>query len=191
MHDLTELEALFREHGPRLRAWLVRRIPTALARRLDPEDVLQEAFQAARAKYASFKSQAALAAYPWLYGIVRDCYHRQWERHTRECRNVQQEMPWPDGSSMQLGLGLVAPGTSPSDAVAHEEQQGRVLRVVQMLSADDKDLLAMRYWEGFSFAEVAAVLGISEEAARMRHARALKRFKDLWDRLGGAKEPEP
>ena len=59
-----------------------------------------------------------------------------------------------------------------------------------MLSADDKDLLAMRYWEGFSFAEVGAVFGIAEEAARMRHARALKRFKDLWDRLGG-QGPEP
>jgi RNA polymerase sigma-70 factor, ECF subfamily len=188
---MSELEALFREHGPRLRAWLARRIPAPLARRLDPEDVLQEAFQAARAKYPAFKSQAALAAYPWLYGIVRDCYHRQWERHTRECRDVQQEMPWPDGSSVQLGLGLVATGTSPSEAAAHEEQQRRVLAVVQMLSADDKDLLAMRYWEGFSFAEVGAVLGIAEEAARMRHARALKRFKDLWGRLGGARGPGP
>ena len=115
MQDLTELEALFREHGPRLRAWLARRIPPALARRLDPEDVLQEAFQVARAKHPAFKAQAALAAYPWLYGIVRDCYHRQWEGHTPECRNVNQEMPWPDGSSMQLGLGLIAPGTSPSE----------------------------------------------------------------------------
>jgi RNA polymerase sigma-70 factor (ECF subfamily) len=185
MRDSTELEALFREHGPPLRAWLGRRIPSALARRLDADDVLQEAFQVARGKYAAFKAQAVLAAYPWLYGIVRDCYHRQWERHTRECRNLLQDLPWPEGSSMQLGLGLIAPDTSPSDAAAHQEQQRRVLQVVQMLSADDKDLLAMRYWEGFSFAEVAAVLGISEEAARMRHARALKRFKDLWGRLGG------
>jgi RNA polymerase sigma-70 factor (ECF subfamily) len=191
MHDLTELEALFREHGPRLRAWLARRIPAPLARRLDADDVLQEAFQTARLKYPAFKGQAALAAYPWLYGIVRDCYHRQWERHTRECRNLLQEMPWPDGSSVQLGLGLIAPGSSPSEAAAHEEQQRRVLRVVQMLSAADKDLLAMRYWEGFSFAEIAAVLAVREDAARVRHARALKRFKDLWGRLGGAPEPEP
>jgi hypothetical protein len=33
-------------------------------------------------------------------------------------------------------------------------------------------------------AEIGAVLGITEEAARMRQARALKRFKDLWARLG-------
>jgi DNA-directed RNA polymerase specialized sigma24 family protein len=63
--------------------------------------------------------------------------------------------------------------------------------VVQLLSADDKDLLAMRYWEGFSFAEIGAVLGVQEDAARVRHARALKRFKDLWGRLGAAKGPEP
>jgi RNA polymerase sigma-70 factor (ECF subfamily) len=191
MPDLSELEALFREHGPRLRAWLARRIPAALARRLDPDDVLQEAFQAARVRYAAFKAQASLAAYPWLYGVVRDCYHRLWERHTRECRNLMHELPWPDGSSLQLGLGLIAPGSSPSEAAAQQEQQRRVLEVVHMLSADDKDLLAMRYWEGFAFAEIAAVLGIQEDAARVRHARALKRFKDLWGRLGGAREPEP
>jgi hypothetical protein len=81
--------------------------------------IWEKPVQVARAKHAAFKAQTALAAYPWLYGIVRDCYHRQWEGHTPECRNVNQEMPWPDGSSMQLGLGLIAPGTSPSEAAAH------------------------------------------------------------------------
>jgi RNA polymerase sigma factor (sigma-70 family) len=188
--DLAELEALFREHEQRLRAWLARRIPAALASRIDPEDVLQEAFALARAKYAAFKAQSALPAYPWLYGVVRDAYHRLWERHTRDCRDAQNELPWPDGSSLQLGLGLIAPGGTPSETVAHEELRARVLRAVELLSDADKELLAMRYWEGFSFAEIAAVLGVAETAARVRHARALKRFRDFWQALnsgaGGA-----
>jgi RNA polymerase sigma-70 factor (ECF subfamily) len=193
MHDSDELEleAIFREHRPRLLAWLARRFSPALAQRLDPEDVLQEAFQTARGKYASFKAQAELAVYPWLCRVVRDCYHRQWERHTRECRNVAQEMAWPDGSSIQLGLGLIATGTSPSAAAARQEQQRRVLLVLQELSEDDKDLLTMRYWDGFSFAEIAEVLGIEEPAARMRHVRALKHFTDEWNRPGRTKEANP
>jgi RNA polymerase sigma-70 factor (ECF subfamily) len=189
--DLTELEALFREHAPRLRAWLERRIPTTLARRLDADDVMQEAFDLARGKYAAFKAQTALPAYPWLYGVVRDCYHRQWERHTRDCRNHLQETPWPDHSSLQLGLGLVAAGSTPSESLAHEEVKQRVLLAVQALSAGDRELLDMRYWEGFSFAEIAALLSIAEDAARMRHARALKRFAALWRGLGAGAGGEP
>lgn len=182
--EAAELEALFQEHSPRLRAWLVRRIPAALSRRIDPEDVLQEAFALARAKYPVFKDNPTLPAYPWLFGIVRDSYHRQWQRHTRGCRGPEKEMPWPEQSSLQLGLGLVAPGGTPSEAVAHEELCRRVIQAMEALPDADKELLAMRYWEGFRFAEIAGVLGLTENAARVRHARALVRFRDLWQSLG-------
>src|SRR5262245_56994690 len=129
-NDLPELEALFREHGPRLRAWLARRIPAVLSPRIDPDDVLQEAFALARSKFAAFQAQSALLAYPWLYGVLRDTYHRQWERHTRECRDAQHDLPWPEGSSVQLGLGLIAPGSTPSETVAHDELRARVLRAM-------------------------------------------------------------
>lgn len=182
--NLRKLEALFQEHGPRLRAWLKRRIPALLARRLDPEDVLQDAFALARSKFAAFKAQSVLPAYPWLYGVVRDCYHRQWQRHTRTCRDPQKELPWPEQSSAQLGLGLIAPGGTPSETLVHEDLRRQVVQVVEKLSAADKELLAMRYWEGFAFAEIAAILQLTENAARVRHARALRRFHDLWQRLG-------
>jgi RNA polymerase sigma-70 factor (ECF subfamily) len=176
-----DLESLFQEHAPRLRAWLARRLPTSLRRRLDCDDILQEAFLLARAKFPAYQASPDLAPYPWLLRAVRDCYLRQWDKNTRECRNHLQELPWPDGSSLQLGLGLISGGPSPSDGAAREEVRARVLRAVQALSADDRELLDLRYWEGLPFADVGAVLGIREEAARVRHARALKRFAALWE----------
>lgn len=176
-----DLESLFQQHGPRLRAWLVRRLPASLSRRLGPDDILQEAFLLARTKFSSYCRAPVLAPYPWLLRVVRDCYLRQWEKHTRECRNHLHDLAWPEGSSLQLGLGLIAGGPSPSDGAAREEVRARVLQAIQALSADDRELLDLRYWEGLPFAEVGAVLGIREEAARVRHARALKRFAALWE----------
>ena len=39
----------------------------------------------------------------------------------------------------------------------------------------------MRYLEELPFGEVAAVLGISENAAKVRHFRALERMRKLMD----------
>lgn len=183
--DPLGLDQLWAQHVARLRAWLERRIPVALARRLDADDILQDAVERARSRYESFRGQPVLAPYPWLFGIVRDCYLRQWERHTRDCRDLHQEMPWPEHSSVQLGLGLMARTESPSQVVVQDETRQLVWEVVQMLGPEDRELLAMRYWEGFSFAEIGGILAIREEAARVRHARALKRFRDLWDQVAG------
>ncbi len=186
--DLAGLAELFQRYRARLLQMLRRRIPPSLTARIDPEDILQEAFARARRRYARFRAQTALGAYPWLYGVVRDCYLKQWARHTRRCRNHLQDGPWPERSSLQLGLGLIAPGSTPSESVADEEVRRRVLHALRLLAEDDREVLAMRYWEGFTFSEIGGVFGLSTEAARVRHARALLRFQVLWQ---GRPDREP
>jgi RNA polymerase sigma-70 factor (ECF subfamily) len=189
--DAAAVGELLRQYDERLRRMLERRMPPSLASRLDAEDVLQEAFQLARSRFAHFKSQTALAAYPWLYGIVRDCYLKQWHRHTRHCRDHLRDAPWPERSSLELGLGLIAPGSTPSEAAANEELRQRVLRTMQRLSEDEREILAMRYWEGFTFAEIGTVLNVATETARIRHAHALLQFQVSWQHPDPRKEPAP
>jgi RNA polymerase sigma factor (sigma-70 family) len=177
----AELDALFREYRPRLFAWLARRIPFGLRRRIDPDDVLQEAFVRALHTFTEeVTAQGNVAPKVWLYSIVRDCYLEQWQRHTRDCRDHRKDEPWPDQSSMQQDLGRVGEATTPSEAAARTEERQRVLEVVQQLSAPDRELLEWHWWEGFSHGEVAAVLHVAEQAARQRYCRAFRRFSELW-----------
>ena len=44
----------------------------------------------------------------------------------------------------------------------------------------------MRHYDGLSFGEAGAVLGVSENAATVRYVRALRRLKDVWRKLYGA-----
>jgi RNA polymerase sigma-70 factor (ECF subfamily) len=181
--DLATLGKLLEEHRPRLVAMIERRLDPALRARVSPDDVFQEAALLAQRHYAHFQADGRMTPYAWLYRLALDALLEAWRRHNRSPRAVGRDLPLPEQSSVQLGLGLVHTGTSPSSAAARDEVRQRVRQVVELLKEKDRQILWMRYQDGLSHQEVALVLGITDIAAMVRYARALKRFKDLWQRL--------
>jgi RNA polymerase sigma-70 factor (ECF subfamily) len=177
--DLAILGRLFEEHRPKLLAAVQRRLDPALAGRLDAEDVVNNAFLAARRKWPTFEERSAASTYAWLYRIVYCCLIDAWRRE----KPGGQEMPWPDRSSLQMGLGLVGSGSSPSEAAMRAEQAERVRQVLSMLKESDREILWLRHNDDLTFPEAAYVLGITESAATLRYWRALKRFKHFWQKL--------
>jgi RNA polymerase sigma-70 factor, ECF subfamily len=181
--DLAILGKVLEEHRSRLVAAVRRRIDPVLAGRIDPEDVVNSAFELARRKWPKFEERSAASTYAWLYRIVRDRLIDVWRHETRAGRDPRVEMPWPDDSSLQLGLGLVSPGTSPSEAAIREELRERVRRVMSMLKEKDQEILWMRHFDELSYKEIAAVLDIAVNTAEQRYHRALGRLSDLWQQL--------
>ena len=47
----------------------------------------------------------------------------------------------------------------------------------------ERQILVMREWEQLTFAQIAAAIGVSEPAARMRSHRAMLRLSDIVHRL--------
>lgn len=186
---MAALGKLLEEYRPRLLAMLRRRIDPALAVRISAEDILNEAFLLARRKYEAFKNEPSLSAYSWLYRIVLDCLIEAWRRETRDRRDLARDIPWPVDSSIQLGMGLVGTGTSPSEAAARRQMAERMQHTLELLSPKDKNVIWMRHFDGLTHGEAAEVLGISEGAATLRYVRALKRLRDLWYRLHGESDP--
>ncbi len=181
--DMTELARLLEEHRPRLSAMVQRRLDPSLAPRISAEDILSDAYLLARQKWNSFDHKNGMTAYAWLYRVVMDCLIEAWRRENRICRSPDREMPWPERSSVQLALSLMSPGTSPSSAAARNEVQERIRQALDMLGPRDKEILWMRHFDELSFQEAAAVLGIKESAANLRYVRALRRLKNLWEKL--------
>ena len=151
--------------------------------RLDAQEVLSEAFLLAGRKWADFKTQSQLSPYAWLYRLALDCLFEAWRREARACRDLRKELPMPEGSSLQLGLGLVDTGTSPSAAVARHELCAKVQQCLALLKPADREILWMRHNDQLSFAEAGAVLDVSENTATVRYARALRRMKEIWQRV--------
>ena len=191
---LAILGKLFEEHRPKLVEMARRRIDPALVARIDAEAVVNEAYLVAQRKWPGFEERSATSTYAWLYRIVRDCLIEVWRRETSGRRDGRKDMPLPEQSSLQLGLGLVSPATDPQRAAERDEERAilrqRMRQVLDMLRDTDREILWMRHYDGLTFPEAAAVLEITENAATVRYVRALKRLKDLWQQLFPNTGPE-
>ena len=182
---MAALGKLLEEHRPRLVAMVGRRLDPRLGQRLDPDDVVSEAFLIARRKYPEFKKQASLSVYAWLYRIVLDCLIEAWRRESRDRRDLDRDLPWPAESSAQFAIGLLHTGTSPSDAVVRKELKSRVQKTLELLRQNDREILWMRHFDQLTHQEAGDVLGISESAATLRYVRALERLRKIWRQLYG------
>ncbi len=186
--DPATLVRLWNEHLPALRRVVGRRLDPSLAVRLDPDDVLGDAFLDARREWPRVRAAAAVDPYAWLYGVVRDRLIEAWRHATRDRRDVRRDVPWPERSSAQLALDLVSPGTSPSDAAARDEERRRVRAALDRLRDADREVLWMRHFDQLTFAQIGGVLRLTENAATVRYVRALRRLKDLWRAAEGGRD---
>ena len=60
-----------------------------------------------------------------------------------------------------------------------QELQRRLHVAIGELDEDDREIVLMRHFEQLSNQEVAALLGLTEAAASMRHLRALRKLREL------------
>jgi RNA polymerase sigma-70 factor (ECF subfamily) len=175
----ARLELLGR-HRSRLWRMVEVRLDRRLAPRLDPSDIVQDALADAALGLDDYLRDPPLPFYPWLRQFAWERIVRTYERHIKAGkRSVTREepMPLPDGSVARLAVRLASGDTSPSGRVIRDERRDLVRAALARLGSRDRDVLALRYLEGLSNAEAAAVLGIAEGAVKMRHLRALERLR--------------
>lgn len=182
--DRAQLGELFKRFGAQFLGIISRRLDPSIVVRVAPEDVFQEAFLEAHRRWKVYQQTKPVIEFVWLYRIVQDRILAAWRRHGEaKCGSVDQQMPWPERSSMQIGLGLVGNGTSPSDALVRDELCQRVRQVMGLLKATEREILLMRYADELSFQDIADVLGICAETANVRHFRAVRKLSKLWKDL--------
>ena len=182
--DLATLGRVFEENRTRLLRALENRIDVSLRRRLDPDDLIADAFLKAQSRWEKYCEAPPISLYPWLHQQVLDSLFAAWRRHDGAGRDVHREMPWPDHSSAALALGLFGTGTTPSRALQRSELAEKVRVALQMLKAEDREILLLRHFDELSNLEAGEVLAISPEAASKRYLRALGRLKSELEKLG-------
>ena len=127
------------------------------------EDTAQEVFAIACRDIGSLKSKERFAA--WLAGI---------------CRNVSRQM-------LRANKGKpVALGNNP--AVEHrddmEDRREVIRRAVWSLREAERELIVMRYFDGFSQGQISEVLDISPQAVNGRLVRAKRKVAKYLKRNG-------
>ena len=192
--DGAAIAALFERHRGRLRRMIALRLDDRVAARVDASDVVQEALVDAARKLAVYARDQPLPFYAWLHRLAMERLAAVHRRHRRsKARSVEREEvdapAWPDRSIQLVVDGLAARDATPGQALLREERRQHVHAALQASAPIDREILIMHYLEELSFPEIAAILGIGEGAAKMRHLRALRRIRSLMESDGDEASP--
>lgn len=183
--DPTVLGHVLSRHQERLLRAVQLRLDRRLQGRVDPADVLQEAFLEASNRLESYLSDPSVPFFVWLRFLTLQklvSIHRQ--HLVVQARDATREIslyrgPLPQASSVALAAQLVGKLTSPSHAAIRAEMKVRLQEALNRMDDMDREILALRHFEQLSNAEAARVLGLKDSAACNRYVRALERLKRL------------
>ena len=175
------LAELFGEHRDRLRRMVHVRLDRRVAGRVDPSDVLQDAFLDASRQLEGYLAELPMAPFVWLRFLTGQRLMATHRQHLgAQMRNAKREVPFrvrPQVQSESLSCCLVGRLTSPSRAAARLELQSRLQELLDGLDPLDREILSLRHFEELSNNEAAEELGISKFTASKRYVRALERSK--------------
>lgn len=160
------------------------RMDKHLQGRVDPSDVLQEAFLELANKLDDFKSNKKMSFFVWVRLVTMERllrFHREHlttqKRDARRELSIEQQLG-SDATSMSMALGLLANATSVADQVARAEQQAALLKILSELDPIDREIIALRIFESLSNGEAAETLDLTKQTASKRFIRAMRRLRE-------------
>lgn len=189
--DPGGLEDLLGRYRDRLRRMVKLRLDRRLQGRIDPSDVIQEAYLEASRRLDEYLRDPPMPFFLWLRLVTGQKLALAHRQHLGvQARDAGREVslhrgPLPEATSAALAARLVGQRTSPSQAAARAERRLRLQEALNGMQELDREVLALRHFEQLTNAEAARVLGLSPTAACNRYVRALERLKTVLAGVSG------
>ena len=181
--DQAALAGVFQQYRPRLRKMVQLRLDRRLQGRVDPSDVLQEAFLDISRRAADYALNPEMPFFLWLRMMtgqkLLEFHRRHLGTQQRDAgREISICQSYPEVNSHLLASQLLGRFSTASQAAMRAEQQTKLEEILNGLEPIDREILTLRHFEELSNTEVAQVLGLSKSAASNRYIRALARLKN-------------
>jgi RNA polymerase sigma-70 factor (ECF subfamily) len=192
--DADALAEIFARHRDRLRRMLELRLDRRLQARLDPSDVIQDAYLEVAQRLEAYLKEPNLPLFLWLRLVVGEQLINLHRHHLgAQMRDAGLEVSLyrgalPEASSAALAAQLLGKHTSPTQAAVRAERLLRIQEALNSLDPLDREIISLRHFEQLSRAESAQALDIEESAASKRYIRALKRLKSILADMAGGLE---
>lgn len=166
--------AAFREIYERYRDSVYRLVFYSLNERMLVEDTLQTVFLKIHRGLPTFRFEASLAT--WIYRIALNECLNQNRRHNPDHVPIESIL----GSGEEIGS---------EDPPDHQHARSELQRIVQQTVMDLplklRSVVVLKYIEGLSYDEIAAVLGCAPGTVASRLSRALARMESRLQPLRG------
>lgn len=157
--DSAAYEQLFAHHVDRLLVFARTRLGGALREKLEPEDILQDAYVAALKSFDTFEYTDDGAFLRWMCRIIDN---RLRDAHDHFGARKRQPVALPKSAP-----------TGPVTALGRAENQRRIEQALAQLGAEHREVLLLRYFQGLSAEEAGERMERSAGAIRNLAARAL------------------
>jgi RNA polymerase sigma-70 factor (ECF subfamily) len=166
--DHGAFHQLYREHSERIYRLAYRYTRS----QQDAEDLMQETFVKAFRQVHKFSGDSPAAFASWLGRICVNCsidfLRKQKRRHAGDTVSLDD-----------LVLDPVDGGRSPEQTAERSEAVRRIVAAAGNLSAKQRVVFDLRYSQHHSIAEIAALVGCSENAVKTHLSRSVKKLRTL------------
>ncbi len=189
--DHPALTEFYLRDRDRLRRMVRLRLDRRLQGKVDPSDVLQEAYLDAMRRLPKYAANPEMPPFLWLRFLTAQRLTELHRRHLgTKMREAGREISlhqgaFPAADSRSLANRLLGRLTTPSRAAIRAEVRVRIQEALDAMDPIDREVLALRHFEELDNNETARVLGLQKAAASNRYVRSLRRLKEILSTLPG------
>ena len=180
-HDSAALVQFIELRRPQLLAFVRRSLSETLARRVEPEDILQEASLSAVQSLDEI-DLSQRDPFSWMCHL---CERKIIDAHRHHVaaqkRSAAREVGLSAGDSKPAGFFdiLAASLTSPSQAFSRDQKELRLLMALEQLPEASREALRLRYVEGLPSREIARRMDRTDGAIRVLLTRSVSRLQGI------------
>lgn len=180
--DHSALADLLEHYRPYLVVVARRALPKSLQSRLEPEEIVQEAYIKAQKAIENFKGTVEPEFSTWVTQIVRNAVRDTVRHHTRDKRDLDRERPMnKNGEAESAMLSWIQPAANtptPSVFAMQGEVALRLAHVMATLPEDQRMAIQLRFLEGRKIADIAVEMDRSPDAIAGLLRRGIKHLRD-------------
>lgn len=138
----------------------------------EAEDLMQDVFLMLFAKLASFKGKSKFST--WLYSFTYNFCVNYVNRNKQ--RKMKDRSVAIEDTAYKLSEEVL-------DERLYELQTVKLEKALQLISAEDKSILLLKYQDGASIKELMDVMQLGESAVKMRLKRAKTKLLEVYNTL--------
>lgn len=179
------VEELLYLHHARFFGFAKRKLGVDFAGKLEPDDLLQEAYAEVFRDIGKFEQRGDEAFYSWVTRIIEQRFIDGVRALRRKKRDVGREEASGEGGedrSWSLCQQLTSGGPTASRVARREDAIAAMMACIARLGPDDRLVIDRIYLRGEHPARVGEEIGRSDDAVRRLAGRAMERLGELMGR---------
>jgi RNA polymerase sigma-70 factor (ECF subfamily) len=174
--DREALGELLDGHRDLLRALARQRLDPRIGARLDASDLVQQTCLSVHKRIAEFQGDDVAQFVAWL----KDVHEHNVQNAVRDHVQAQKRAAGREEAFGEREVGA-ARQTSPSQRAMRGEEARRLAGALEQLPEDQREVLRLRYLEGWTLAQLCAHTGLTKDALAWLMKQGMKEMKRLLD----------